>query len=100
MTEEPSVLMRVCLIMQFYEVDLPHASNIKQKLVQKVLPDTDKVSQVVPLIPVLIRKLLPYVIAQVYCLQIYDVCAWPLTEATAPIAGCKQKEPHAVTYIN
>ncbi|DBA77721.1 TPA: hypothetical protein ACH3X2_008414 [Trebouxia sp. C0005] len=28
--------------MQFYEVDLPHASNIKQKLVQKVLPDTDK----------------------------------------------------------
>ncbi|KAL0046877.1 hypothetical protein WJX82_000624 [Trebouxia sp. C0006] len=28
--------------MQFYEIDLPHASIIKQKLVQKVLPDTDK----------------------------------------------------------
>ncbi|DBB00977.1 TPA: hypothetical protein ACH3X1_000884 [Trebouxia sp. C0004] len=28
--------------LQFYEIDLPHASTIKQKLVQKVLPDTKK----------------------------------------------------------
>ena len=30
--------------MQFYEIDLPHASAVKQKLVQKVLPDAKKVS--------------------------------------------------------
>lgn len=30
-------------MLQFYEVDLPHASVTKQKLVDKVLPDTAKV---------------------------------------------------------
>lgn len=55
--------------MQFYEIDLPHASTIKQKLVQKVLPDTNKVNQAV-LILVLISHLLPYIIAKAYCLQI------------------------------
>lgn len=31
-------------MLQFYEIDLPHASAIKQKLVDKVLPDAAKVS--------------------------------------------------------
>ena len=35
----------VHLTMQFYEIDLPHASAIKQRLVQKVLPDVVKVCQ-------------------------------------------------------
>ncbi len=43
------------LIVQFYEIDLPHASAIKQKLVQKVLPDTNKVSQAVLLMPMVIK---------------------------------------------
>ena len=33
------------LAMQFYEIDLPHACAIKQRLVQKVLPDAVKVCQ-------------------------------------------------------
>ena len=46
--------------MQFYEIDLPHASTIKQKLVQKVLPDTNEVSQAVLLMPMLINHLLSH----------------------------------------
>lgn len=61
--------------MQFYEIDLPHASAIKQKLVQKVLPDTKKVSQAVLLIPVLINYLLPYVTAKADCLQLHNLPA-------------------------
>lgn len=33
------------LATQFFEIDLPHASAIKQRLVQKVLPDAVKVCQ-------------------------------------------------------
>ncbi len=61
--------------MQFYEIDLPHASTIKQKLVQKVLPDTNKVSQAVLLMPMLISHLLPHFIAKAYCLQPHHVPA-------------------------
>ncbi len=55
--------------MQFYEIDLPHASTIKQKLVQKVLPDTNKVSQAVVLVPMVMNNLLLCVIVKAYCLQ-------------------------------
>ncbi len=68
--------------MQFYEIDLPHASIIKQKLVQKVLPDTDKVSQVVLVTAVLTsrvlhttRSTLPYVITKTYCLHLHHMPA-------------------------
>ena len=61
--------------MQFYEIDLPHASAIKQKLVQKVLPDTNKVSQAVLLIPVLMNYLLPNVTAKADCLQLHNLPA-------------------------
>ena len=61
--------------MQFYEIDLPHASTIKQKLVQKVLPDTTKVSQAVLLMPMLINPLLPHFTAKAYCLQPHHVPA-------------------------
>ena len=32
--------------LQFFELDLPHASAVKQHLVQKALPDTHKVTGV------------------------------------------------------
>ena len=66
--------------MQFYEIDLPHASTIKQKLVQKVLPDTNEVSQAVLLMPMLINHLL-CLIAKAYGLQPHHLPARLCAEA-------------------
>ena len=38
------------LVVQFYEIDLPHASIIKQSLVQNVLPDAVKVGTAIALL--------------------------------------------------
>lgn len=44
----PSVWSNSRCVLQFYEVDLPHASITKQKLVDRVLPDTAKVLILLP----------------------------------------------------
>ena len=55
------------LVVQFYEIDLPHASIIKQSLVQKVLPDAVKVGTAIAL---------RFCIKQIFlCLHIHEAYA-------------------------
>lgn len=65
-------------MLQFYEVDLPHASITKQKLVDKVLPDTAKVL-LLPLGNTLLHDMI--------CIRVHAVFS---LSSLMSMSGCQQ----------
>lgn len=85
----------VC-VLQFYEVDLPHASITKQKLVDKVLPDTAKVP-VLPIFRCMIQSasvciLLTIVSAVHDVLSTVSIQSWPATNGHTNIMDAFQQK--------